>query len=153
MTSLAEGDTLTVDSFFKDKAIEMSDGAGGRSRVLTGPHHLLKVDLLGVNTPTKTRGSISNLLMKPAITPPTSFMPTEGPHPLAAAYEQDFAIEYTPVPSEPRWVDREQIVLAASVELTDKLVHAVLCVRRPAMTGSGVVGGLSRLPVGKLDLR
>ena len=27
--SLAKGDTLTVDSFFKGKAIEMSDGAGG----------------------------------------------------------------------------------------------------------------------------
>ena len=48
--SLAKGDTLTVDSFFKGKAIEMSDGAGGTIfEYQTGPHHFLKVDLLGVS--------------------------------------------------------------------------------------------------------
>ena len=48
--SLAKGDTLTVDSFFKGKATEMSDGAGGTVfEYQTGPHHFLKVDLVGVS--------------------------------------------------------------------------------------------------------
>ena len=48
--SFAKGDTLTVDSFFKGKAIEMSDGAGGTIfEYQTGPHHFLKVDLIGVS--------------------------------------------------------------------------------------------------------
>ena len=46
--SLAKGDTLTVDSFFKGKAIEKSDGAGGTMiEYQNGPDHFLKVDLLG----------------------------------------------------------------------------------------------------------
>ena len=42
---------------------------------------------------------------------------------------------------------------AADLQFADQPIHLVFRVCRPAMTGSGVVGGLDRLPIGKLHLR
>lgn len=42
---------------------------------------------------------------------------------------------------------------AADLQLADQPIHLVFRVCRPAMTGSGGVGSLDRLPIGKLHLR
>jgi hypothetical protein len=48
--SLAKGDTLTVDNYFKGHGIKsITDGAGGTFLDLAdGPHHYVQVDLKGV---------------------------------------------------------------------------------------------------------
>ena len=54
--SLAKGDTLTVDNYFKGHSIKSTtDGAGGTFLDLAdGPHHYVQVDLKGVIVGTNT---------------------------------------------------------------------------------------------------